>query len=356
MPFDLSRVLVVGISSRALFDLGESNLVFEREGLDAYTRHQLSREEDVLAPGAAFPLISAMLRLNEATAVGGRRCEVVVMSKNNAATSLRLWRSIQHHRLDITRGAFVSGAPLADYLDAFKVDLFLSLNEPDVQAAVDAGFAAALVYPPPDGYTARLGQIRIAFDADAVIFSDESERIYQEQGLAAFLEHERQNARQPLKEGPFAKLLRAIAVLQRDVRPDVIRTAIVTARNWPAHERVIRTLEVWGVRVDEAFFLGGIAKDKVLKAFGAHIFFDDQHAHVEPASRLVPAARVPYKINLTLPVVAEMERHAGALAQAEHGVRGLTLSTARDGDTIAHEDGAASVDAGTITPKTSGAV
>lgn len=294
MAFDLSKTLVVGISSRALFDLNESNAIFEESGVEAYIAHQLQNEDAILRPGAGFPLIAGMLKLN-ASAPGGRRCEVVVMSKNNAATSLRLWRSIEHYKLDVTRGAFVSGAPLAQYLEAFKVDLFLSMHEPDVQAAVDAGFAAALLYPPPEGYEASVDQIRIAFDADAVVFSDESERIYQEQGLTAFLAHERENASQPLKPGPFAKLFRAIAVLQGEVNPNIIRTAIVTARNSPAHERVIRTLATWGVRVDEAFFLGGIAKDKILHAFRAHIFFDDQHAHVEPASKLVPSARVPYR-------------------------------------------------------------
>ncbi len=295
MSTDWSKVLVVGISSRALFDLTASNEIFDRDGLEAYTRHQIENEDNVLGPGAGFPLVSAMLRLNQAAEAGGRRCEVVVMSRNNAAVSLRLWKSIQHHGLDVTRAAFVSGTPLSNYLEAFKVDLFLSMNESDVQAAVNAGFAGAILYPPPADYSAPLGQIRIAFDADAVIFSDESERIYRERGLQAFLDHEKANAQKPLREGPFAKLLRAIAVLQGQVSPDIIRTAIVTARNSPAHERVIRTLAVWGVRVDEAFFLGGLPKDKVLQAFGAHIFFDDQHVHVEPASRVVPAGRVPYR-------------------------------------------------------------
>jgi len=330
MPLDWSKVLVVGISSRALFDLTESNEVYDRDGLEAYTKHQLDKEDEILKPGAGFPLVSAMLRLNGAAEAGGRRCEVVVMSRNNAAVSLRLWKSIQHHRLDITRAAFVSGTPLSNYLEAFKVDLFLSMNESDVQAAVNAGFAGAILYPPPADYTAPLDQIRIAFDADAVIFSDESERLYREKGLEAFLQHERENAQKPLKEGPFAKLLRAIAVLQSEVNPDIIRTAIVTARNSPAHERVIRTLRVWGVRVDEAFFLGGIPKDKILRAFGAHIFFDDQHVHVEPASKVVPSGRVPYRAaspatrsprEAEQPPNDEMQLTRSALGEPERGPR-----------------------------------
>lgn len=294
MPLDLSKVLVVGISSRALFELTEANAVFEGEGLDAYIRYQLEREDEVLPPGAGFPLVRAMLALNE-VAPGGRRCEVVILSKNSPDLSLRISRSIEHYGLDITRAAFVSGAPLAPYLNAFSVDLFLSRDAQDVQAAVDAGVAAAEIYPPPGNMAAPLDQIRIAFDADAVVFSDESERIYKEKGLEAFLDHEKANAKKPLKDGPFAKLFRAIAVLQaafpKGETP--IRTAIVTARNSPAHERVIRTLRVWGVRLDEVFFLGGVPKAEILRAFGAHMFFDDQDLHCAPASKVVPTARVP---------------------------------------------------------------
>ncbi len=182
----------------------------------------------------------------------------------------------------------------------FNTDLFLSANESDVQEAINAGIAAGIICTHPgfsiDPYK-EIEQIRIAFDGDEVLFSDESERIYQEQGLEAFLKHEKINAHKPLPEGPFAKLLKTLSFLQNEFPADKvpIRTALVTARNAPAHERVIRTLREWDVRIDEAFFLGGLEKSKVLKAFGAHIFFDDQPAHVNPASKLVPSARVPYK-------------------------------------------------------------
>lgn len=295
MGVDLSKVLVVGISSRALFDLASENQIYEQQGLEVYREHQRDNEDVDLKPCAGFPLVKAMLRLNKLVE-GDRRCEVVLLSKNHPDISMRIFNAIRRHDLDITRTALVGGAALAPYLHGFDVDLFLSKDHADVQAAVNAGIAAAIIYDAPESFEADLQQIRIAFDGDAVLFSDESERIYKEKGLEAFLEHEKENARQPLREGPFAKLFRAIAILQAEFDPASapIRTALVTARNSPAQERVIRTLHLWGVRVDEAFFLGGVQKDRILQAFRPHIFFDDQDVHVEPASKVVPAARVPY--------------------------------------------------------------
>lgn len=297
MPLKLDDKLVVGISSRALFDLEEENEIYENSGLNAYSDYQLKHEDDILKPGTAFPLIKALHKLNTE---GHRLTEIIVMSKNSANTSLRIFNSIKHYELDITRAALVGGAPIASYLSAFKTDLFLSANESDVQEAINANIAAGIICSHsdlpinPDG---DIEQIRIAFDGDAVIFSDESERIYQEQGLQAFAEHEYKNSQKPLPAGPFAKLLKTLSTIQQQFpeSPVPIRTALVTARNAPAHERVIRTLRAWNVRIDEAFFLGGIDKSEVLKAFGANIFFDDQTVHTDPASRLVPAARVPYK-------------------------------------------------------------
>lgn len=295
MPVDLSKYLVIGISSRALFDLEKENELFIREGLAAYSKYQVDNEDEVLGPGAAFPLVRALLNLNQLFG-GKRKAEVIVMSRNSADTSLRIFNSIAHHRLDISRAALSSGAPLAPYLRAFDVDLFLSADETDVQAATDAGVAAGLIYCAPADLEVQIDQLRIAFDGDAVLFSEESERIYQIDGLEAFLAHEKENARKPLPEGPFAKLLKSLAFIQSEADPAQapIRTALVTARNGPAHERVIRTLREWNVRIDEAFFLGGVPKAAVLQAFGAHIFFDDQHAHCDPASKVVPAARAMY--------------------------------------------------------------
>lgn len=293
--------LVVGVSSRALFDLEEENQIFENEGVESYAQYQLEHEKDVLKPGTAFTLVKALLDLNK-NAKNERKTEVIVMSRNSADTSLRIFNSLQYYGLDITRAALTSGASLAPYLSAFKTDLFLSANETDVQEAINCNIAAGIIYTHHlDGFDERseIKQIRIAFDGDAVLFTDESERIFQEHGLEAFQENERNNATNPLPEGPFAKLLKTISKLQQEYSPEdaPIRTALVTARSAPAHERVIRTLREWEVRIDEAFFLGGMKKRDVLKAFGAHIFFDDQAVHTDPASEVVPVARVPYKEN-----------------------------------------------------------
>ena len=297
MAMDLDSKLVIGISSRALFDLEEENLIYTEQGLDAYSEYQIAHENEILRPGTAFPLVRALHRLNTGE---NRLTEIIVMSKNSADTSLRIFNSIEHYGLDVSRAALVGGKSISPYLSAFRTDLFLSANEQDVQEAINAGFAAGIICQHkglPINPDASEEQIRIAFDGDAVIFSDEAERIYQEKGLAAFAEHERENARRPLPEGPFAKLLKTLSLVQSRF-PDEnmpIRTALVTARNAPSHERVIRTLRAWNVRIDEAFFLGGITKSEVLRAFGANIFFDDQTVHLDPASELVPAARVPYK-------------------------------------------------------------
>ncbi|MDH3630606.1 MAG: 5'-nucleotidase [Gammaproteobacteria bacterium] len=301
MPYDLSNYLVIGVSSRALFDLNRENEIYENEGLEAYCRYQLEHENDVLKPGTGFALIEAILSINKIEA-GVRRTEVVIISRNSADTSLRISNSIDSYELDITRAAFTGGEPVAKYLNAFEVDLFLSATEEDVQAAVESNVAAGLIYDGPSrNRTDPLEQIRIAFDGDAVLFSKESEMIYQQQGLEAFIEHEKLNVEKPLPEGPFAKLLKTLSFLQFELinsttqKTPPIRTALVTARNSPAHERVIRTLRTWNVRIDETFFLGGVPKHKILESFSPHIFFDDQHQHCEGAARVVPTARVPHK-------------------------------------------------------------
>lgn len=298
MPFSLDNLLVIGISSRALFDLETEEQLFQQAGLDAYRSHQLQHENAALQPGAGFALVKALLKLNTLTP-GHRLVEVVIMSRNSSETSLRIFNSIEHYGLDITRAALSGGAPLAPYLQAFNVSLFLSLHEDDVQAAIDSGVASALLYRMPEN-AADLDQIRIAFDGDAVIFSDESERIYQQQGVEAFEQHERENARKPLPEGPFARLLVALSYLQNNFKtPDgrafPLRTALVTARSSPAHERVIRTLRAWNIAIDETFFMGGVNKSAVLAAFKPHMFFDDQHGHCIKAASVVPTGRVPLR-------------------------------------------------------------
>jgi len=298
--------MVIGVSSRALFDLTRENGIFEREGLEAYCRYQVEHEQEILPPGPGFGLIRSILKLNE-YAETGNLVEVIIMSRNSPDTSLRVFNSIKHYGLPITRAVLASGASLAPYLTAFKTDLFLSAYEDDVQCAIDSGIAAGIICTEynkviafqGDAYTgaAMDCQIRIAFDGDAVLFSDESERIFREKGLHAFEENEEKNAGRPLEEGPFASFLRKLSDLQNELGREKcpIRTALVTARSAPAHERVIRTLRSWNVRVDEAFFLGGLNKKEFLRAFGAQIFFDDQTVHTASASQAVPAARVPYR-------------------------------------------------------------
>lgn len=299
MPISLNNLLVVGISSRALFDLEVEEAIFRNEGLEAYRRHQLDNENVILKLGAGFALVRALLKLNALTP-SQRLVEVVIMSRNSSETSMRIFNSIKHYDLDITRAVLTGGASLAPYLQAFNVSLFLSLHEDDVQAAIDSGVAAALLYQKPDNTFDELDQIRIAFDGDAVIFSDESERIFQSQGIEAFEHHERENAMKPLPEGPFARLLKGLSYIQNNFRDGErrvapIRTALVTARSSPAHERVIRTLRAWDVAIDETFFMGGVAKSDVLAAFKPHIFFDDQHGHCERAAPLVQTGRVPHR-------------------------------------------------------------
>ncbi len=299
MAYNLENRLVIGVSSRALFDLTTENEIFRSQGVEAYCKYQVEHEEELLAPGNGFQLIKALLDINKIPGQEGR-VEVIIMSHNSPDTSLRVFHSIAHYGLDISRAVLASGASLTPYLEAFHTDLYLSADEMDVQSAIDCGIAAGIIccdeikaYSKDE----EISQIRIAFDGDAVLFSDESERVFREKGLEAFEESERLQAEKPLRQGPFAKFLKTISDIQSEFPQEQapIRTALVTARCAPAHERVIRTLRAWHVRIDEAFFLGGITKRHVLKAFGAHIFFDDQAVHPAPASEVVLAARVPYK-------------------------------------------------------------
>ena len=299
MAYELENKLVIGVSSRALFDLTVENEIFRTQGVDAYCRYQVEHEKEILKPGNGFRLVEALLNINELPGQEGK-VEVIIMSHNSPDTSLRVFNAIAHYGLNISRAVLASGASLTPYLEAFHTDLYLSADEEDVQSAIDCGIAAGIICCDEiriPGKQEEISQIRIAFDGDAVLFSDESERIFKEKGPEAFEENERLQAENPLKKGPFAKFLKTISDIQREFSPEQvpIRTALVTARSAPAHERVIRTLRAWNVRIDEAFFLGGISKTEVLRAFGAHIFFDDQAVHTMPASEVVPSARVPYR-------------------------------------------------------------
>jgi 5'-nucleotidase len=287
------ETLVIGISSRALFDLNESHTLFEANGLESYAEYQVEREEVFLKPGVAFPLAQKLLALNEDD-VDHPGVDVILLSRNSADTGLRIFNTIEHYGLKIERAAFTNGESPYKYMQAFGADLLLSTNADDVRKALEKGRAAATILP-GSANTRVSGQLRIAFDGDAVIFSDEAERIYQQLGLEAFADSEREAANQPLSGGPFKAVLEALHKIQSayPIADNPIRTALVTARSAPAHKRVVLTLREWGIRIDEALFLGGHSKGEFLKAFGADIFFDDQQVHIESAQQHVTSAHVP---------------------------------------------------------------
>lgn len=295
----IQEKLVVAISSRALFNLDESHAVFENEGVEAYCRYQVEREEIPLESGVAFSLVKKLLALNERGSANPR-VEVILLSRNSADTGLRIFNSIQHHGLNISRAAFSGGESTHPYISAFGAQLFLSADPSDVRKALEAGFAAATILPSAAvaATDANPAQLRIAFDGDAVLFSDESERIYKRDGLDAFESNEMLAAKQPLPGGPFKNFLALLHQIQLDSPggPSPIRTALITARGAPAHERVIRTLRAWNIRIDEALFLGGKEKGEFLKAFGADIFFDDQQKHCESARQHVATGHVPHGV------------------------------------------------------------
>lgn len=289
--------LVVAISSRALFNLDESHAIFESQGKEAFCRYQIDHEDEILAAGYGFALVKKLLAINE-TSLNDPFVEIILVSQNSADTGLRIFNSIAHYGLDITRAAFTSGASPYNYISAFGAHLFLSTNVDDVTKTLDAGFAAATILS-GSSLTATSNQLRIAFDGDAVLFSDDSERIYQQRGLDVFAENERHEAKNPLLGGPFKDFLAALHYIQNQFESEnsPIRTALVTARSAPAHERVVRTLRAWNIRIDEALFLGGLPKGAFLKAFGADIFFDDQKGHCDSAvEQQVAAAHVPHGI------------------------------------------------------------
>ena len=291
MSVSLDGKLVVAISSRALFDFEEENRVFEQNDDRAYMELQLDRLEQPAKPGVAFSLVQKLLAFNDAH---NQRVEVVILSRNDPVSGMRVFRSAKHYGLSIVRGSFTRGQSPWRYLKPLHANLFLSAHLPDVRAALDAGVPAAQVYPHSAlASDAHPHEVRIAFDGDAVLFSDEAEQVFQTQGLSAFQQHEQDKASQPLPAGPFKPLLDALHRLQQEGTAQMrIRTALVTARSAPAHERAIRTLMQWKVQVDEAMFLGGLEKGQFLREFEPDFFFDDQTGHIESAAQHVPAGHV----------------------------------------------------------------
>jgi 5'-nucleotidase len=292
LPYSVDGKLVVAISSRALFDFEDENRVFESEGEGAYIALQYARLDVAARAGVAFPLVKKLL------AFGPDRVEVVVLSKNDPVSGLRVFRSAKQAGLGIERGVFTRGRSPYQYLEPLKANLFLSANENDVMGALNAKVPAARVYPESAQAASRhADEVRIAFDGDAVLFSDEAEAVYQRDGLEAFTRHEITNVLQPLPPGPFKPLLEALHRLQNEKNTPVkIRTALVTARSAPAHERAVFTLRQWNIAIDEAMFLGGLDKGAFLKSFEPDFYFDDQRGHIDSARLHVAAGHVPFGV------------------------------------------------------------
>jgi 5'-nucleotidase len=291
-----SQPLRIGISTRSLFNLEEEHAVFVNEGVEAYAALQLRREDTLIEKGPGFEVVERLLRLNEPDQKP--YVEVFLLSRNSPDLSLRAYNSIDRYRLGIKAGSFTSGRSLGPFISAWELDLFLSNEIIDVRAAIDAGAAAAKLGTAPEARQEDPGdEVRIAFDGDAVVFSAESDEVFKLHGLQAFLKHERENAKMPMSGGPFGKFLRKLSSLRQIFMNDQgvsrVRIAIVTARNAPAHARVVHTLRDWGTPADEAHFVGVRPKGPILKALGAHIFFDDQEKHVLGASQVVASGHVP---------------------------------------------------------------
>ncbi len=303
MAYELEGKLVVAVASSALFDLRESDDVFRTEGEEAYRAFQRENEERILEPGVAFPLIKRLLNLNKSQQHA--LVEVVLFSRNDPDTGLRVFKSIGHYNLPITRAVFVAGRNPFEYMQAFNASLFLSGNREDVKQAIESGLPAGYVEE-TEYIDDEDEELRIVFDFDGVIADDSSEQVYKKANdLDMYQQHEKAHARESLPAGPLYRFLTQVSHIQKqelekqkqdDAYEPKIRIAICTARNAPAHERVVTTLRKWDIRVDEAFFLGGIDKTRVLEIYKPHIFFDDQRTHIEGVSKLFPSVHIPYGV------------------------------------------------------------
>jgi len=295
---DKQSKLIIGISSRALFNLDQSHEIYEKEGLESYRDYQIANEDVTLEPGEAFSLVKKILSINSLYK-DKQRIEVILLSRNTSDTGLRIRNSIEAHGLDISRAAFCGGESPHRYVRDFGVHLFLSSSFEDVKLAIESNVAAATIIPRDGDNSRKLnqGQLKIAFDGDAVIFSDDSEKVFHEDGLDAFIKNE-VSATSPLKAGPFKSFLVELNKIQNDfdVNECPIRTALVTARSAPSDKRVIKTLREWGVRIDESLFLGGMSKQQFLKSFQADIFFDDQKKHIMDVVKTTASGHVPYGV------------------------------------------------------------
>jgi 5'-nucleotidase len=305
MAYSIANKLVITLASSALFDLAESDRVYRERGLDECREYQRNNETIMLAPGPAFPLVRRLLRLNSGMGEDDAPVEVILLSRNDPDTGLRVMNSIQAHHLGMSRAVFVNGGNPFRYMAALNASLFLSANVDDVRNAVNQGLPAGRVFPTSFADKEDDLELRVAFDFDGVIADDSAEVVFQKDGLDAFQDSEVQLAGKPLKQGPLGKFFSEIARLQRFERdrkhnePSYcprLRTAIITARSAPAHTRVVTTLRQWGIEVDEVFFLGGIAKERILAEFQPHIFFDDQLGHIEGVAGATPSVHVPFGV------------------------------------------------------------
>jgi|TARA_B100001057_G_scaffold57995_2_gene51393 5'-nucleotidase len=304
MPYPIEDKLVIAVASSALFDLSESDKVFQEQGAIAYRDYQEEHLDVPLAKGVAFPFVRRFLNINKRFP-DTSPVEVVLLSRNSSITGKRAFRSIEHHGLDISRAAFLEGKSPYPYIPAFNASLFLSSNEQDVLKAIDYEYPAGTVLPSQVVDDDDDGELRIAFDFDGVIADDASERVYKGGELEAFHKHESSKASIPHSPGPLADLFRKLSLLQQledeAQKADasyrrILRTAIVTARSAPAHERVITTLEHWGVDANEVFFLGGMKKDRILSILKPHMFFDDQRSHLQSDAGNVPMVHIPFGV------------------------------------------------------------
>lgn len=304
--YNLEQKLVIGLASSALFDLEESDKIFRTEGELGYREYQRVHEDTLLDQGVAFPFIQRLLNLNSIFPKDKPFVEVILLSRNDPNTGLRVMNSIEHYGLNIRRAIFLQGRTPHKYIDALNISLFLSANETDVNQAINAGYPAGLILKGHIFDVAHDEELRIAFDFDGVIADDASEKIYKEKDLEAFIENEKNLADQPANKGPLHKLLKELSTLQKEELKyqdqnseykSRLRISIVTARNAPAHKRVINSLRSWGIEtVNEAFFLGGIEKRKVLEILQPHIFFDDQVTHLERTAESIASVHIPFGI------------------------------------------------------------
>lgn len=315
----LEGKLIVAISSRALFNLDDAHRVFEEEPLERYRAHQIERENEPLQPGTGFPLVQGLLSINHRA--GQELVEVVLVSRNDADTGLRVMNSVEAYDLPISRAVFTDGRPPYVYLDCFASHLFLSANRDDVTSALNAGFAAGLVFEPPFPFEKNEEEVRIAFDGDAVLFSPEAEETFRRDGLEVFHEQEKASADVPMNPGPFKGFLEALHAIQQLFPAEAcpIRTALVTARSAPAHKRAIKTLRAWDVRVNESFFMGGVQKKGVLEKFRPHIFFDDQPSYCLSAAPKLPTAQVLSSVDGETEPSTEMVEPAKARQRRVNG-------------------------------------